>query len=283
MRLTSISISTSFTSEEVTFSLEEFGDNSRYLVRGIVGIDADEIVPKYYGVGAVSSRKFYEYTMPSREIVIRTVLNPIFHVSEGVSEIRDRIYRLISSDRSGQLDLYFRSGSAIVCHIKGMVTKMEVAHFSRTPELQITVKCEDPMFRSVAPVDIPQAELPTSNPISLTDDLGNAPHGFSFKVRFTASTSTFVIQDHATTPDWQWEVTPATAFATDDELHFSSEYGAKRVFWNKDVGTDIELLDKVESGSVWPQIFPGENVLYFMQIANFDWLELNFYAAYWGL
>ena len=139
------------------------------------------------------------------------------------------------------------------------------------------------MFRGIAPFDILPADLPSTNPVKLTDDLSEAPHGFSFKIEFTAVTASFVIQDDPTTPDWQFELTPATSFQIGDELHFSSEYGAKRLFWDKAVGTDIELMDKVESGSVWPQVFPGLNNLYFMQIANFDWLELTYYPAYWGL
>jgi hypothetical protein len=42
-------------------------------------------------------------------------------------------------------------------------------------------------------------------------------------------------------------------------------------------------MDKVTETSVWPQIFPGLNTLYFMEIANFDWLEFKFYSAFWGL
>lgn len=283
MKLSSVVLSTSDLSEEITFSVHEADSFQRYLLRGMVGIDAEEIIPKFYGFGAVSGKKFYEFTMKPRDIVMRVSINPSFSINEDVSEIRDKIYRLISANRSGELTLQFMSGSSIVFAIKGSIVKLEVAHFTRTPELQLTVKCNDPMFRSIQPIDIPPADLPTANPVKLTDQPSTAPHGFSFKVEFTAVTSTFVIQDHLTTPDWTFEVTPATSFQIGDELHVSSEYGAKRVFWDKASGTDIELMDKVISGSVWPQIFPGLNTLYFMQIANFDWLEMKYYSAFWGV
>jgi len=283
MNLSSVSVTALGSSEDIVFGVREHGSGCRYLVRGIVGIDAEELVPKFYGFGAESGEKFYEYTMPPRDIVMRLILNPSFRTNEDVSAIRDDIYRLISSGRTGQLSLQFNSGSAIVSSIIGKVTKCEVGYFAQTPEMQVTVHCDDPMFRSVAPIGFSPAELPSVNPVPLVDDASTAPHGLSFKVKFTATTSTFVIQDAASSPDWVFQVTPPTNFLTNDELHFSSQYGAKRIFWNKAIGTDIELMDKVISGSVWPQIFPGMNELYFLQIANFDWLELNYYSTFWGL
>jgi hypothetical protein len=283
MRLSSVVLTTSDMSEEITFAVQDQDPFHRYLVRGIVGIDAEDLIAKFYGFGAVSGDKQYEYTMKPRDIVMRVALNPSFHTNEDVSQIRDEIYRLVSANRSGQITLMFKDGASIVSSIKGKVSKVEVAYFTKTPELQVTVTCPDAMFRSIQPINIPPADLPTTNPIKLTDQPATAPHGLVLKVKFTATTSTFVIQDDLTTPDWQFEVTPASSFLINDELLISSEYGNKRVFLNRAIGTDIELMDKVVSGSVWPQIFPGLNTLYFPQIANFDWLEVSYYSAYWGL
>jgi hypothetical protein len=284
MRLTTVVLTTSPDSEEVEFALKPLGARHRYILRAMVGIDAENLVPKFYGFGANTGKRFYEQTMPPREIVMRVALNPVYSNNEDVSDLRDSIYRLISSHRSGELMVEFRSGGTSVSAIKGMLTKMEVGYFNKTPELQITIECKDPMFRSINPVDIPVDELPTwPDPAEITDGSSTSPHGFSFKVKFTATTTTFRVQDDGSDPDWIFQVTPSTSFLTNDELHVSSEYGQKRVFWNKASGTDIDLMDKVTETSVWPQIFPGLNTLYFMEIANFDWLEFKFYSAFWGL
>lgn len=284
MRLTTVAISTARSNEEVEFALGTRDPRQRYVVRSIVGLDADELVPKFYGFGLVSGRKHYEYTMPKREIVIRVYLNPIFSINEGVDEIRKRIWRLISSSRDANLMLEFRSGSSTLAAINGKITKMEVAYFAQTPELQVTVECPDPMFRSINPVDFPIEELPTAtNPVRFSDGASTANHGLSFKVKFTAITATFVVQDHATTPEWKFQVTPSSSFQVNDELWVSSEYGQKQVFWNKASETDIDIVDKVTNDSVWPQVFPGLNELYFPQLASFDWLEFKFYSAFWGL
>jgi hypothetical protein len=285
MRLTSICMCTSSAmDEEIIFAVEEQDPNYRYLVRGMAGIDADDLVFKYSGTGKVSGKKFYDQTMPPRDIVMRVSLNPRFAVNESVSDLRDVVYRLIASSRSPELNLQFRDGPAIVCDIYGIITKTEVVYFSKQPELQITLKCNDPMFRSVLMVSELVSELPSTNPIVIKDEASSAPHGFSFKVKFTAVTSSFTIQDTAASPDWLFKVQPATSFQINDELHFSSEYGKKKVFWNKVSGTDIDLMDKVSNDSIWPQIFPMmDNVFYFLPIANTDWLEFNYRSAYWAI
>lgn len=283
MKLTSVDISTSDMDAQISFSVEDSLPDARYRVRTIVGIDADEIIPKFYGRGLVTGKKFYDFVMNPRDVVLRASLHPKYSSNEDVKEIRDAIYRLISANRSGELTLIFKSGATIVAKISGSITKMEVAHFSRTPELQITVTCEDPIFRTFNPSVADNEELTAANPIYVTDDISTKPHGFEFRVKFTATTSTFVVQDDPSDPDWIFEVTPSTSFQVDDELYISSEYGARRVFWDKDVGTDVELMDKVQLGSIWPMIFPGRNTFYFMQIANFDWVDFRFYPEFWGI
>lgn len=283
MRLSSVVLSTSAMSEDVTFAVQDQEPGYRYLIRGMVGIDAEEVVAKFIGFGLVSGKRFYEYTMRPRVIVMHVALNPIFSVNEDVSEIRDKIYRLISANRTGELTLTFKDGSAMVSTITGVIKGVEAGYFERKPSLQITFLCDDPIFRSPAPIGYSIDELPSANPVVLDDDETTAPHGISFKVKFTAITTTFAVQDHPTTPDWKWQVTPATSFQINDELHFSSEFRLKRVFWNKAVGTDVELMDKVVSGSIWPLIYHGRNELYFPQIANIDWLEMKYFSAHWAL
>ena len=282
MRLSSVVLSSSSYDEEITFAVHQQDPNNRYLLRAMVGVDAEEIIPKFYGFGTQAAARFYEYTMRPREIVMRVSLNPLFSVNEDVSVIRDAIYRLISRNRTGELTLTFMAGGTARCAIQGMIIKVEVPYFTQTPELQVTIRCNDPMFRSVVPFTPDLADLPTANPVALMDEPSTAPHGLSFKVEFTDDEPTFVIQDHPSTPDWEFEVTPDGGFLVGDQLHFSSEYQNKLVYLER-TGDNRYLMDKIAPYSIWPQIFPGRTDLYFMQIASFDWVELEYYSAFWGL
>lgn len=282
MRLTSVIIHSDSSLEDIEFTLRENVFRNRYTIRSIVGIDADEIIPKFYATGAVTGKKYYEFSMKPREIAMRAVVNPQFHVNETVSELRDAIYRLISATRSGELQLQFKSGGTTAFVINGLITKMEVSHFSQLPELQITMTCDDPIFRSVHPIDYAVADLPGANPVRLPDGISTAPHGFSFAVEFTGTVATFTIQDDPTTPDWRFRVSPDGGFVSGDILHFSSEYQTKEL-WYERGPTITHLMDKIHSDSVWPTIFPGDNPLHFSNIASFDWVSLKYFSAHWGI
>jgi hypothetical protein len=171
-----------------------------------------------------------------------------------------------------------------VAAIKGRITKFEVPYFSRVPELQITVHCPDPILRSLHPIRPPIADLPaTGTTLTLVDNESTAPHGFSFKIKFTSIRTDFIIQEIGTFPDWHFHVIPPTSFQVNDELHFSSEYGKKDLFWNKASGTDVHLMDMITATSYWPVIFPGRNDFTITTATTHEWLELEYYAAYWGL
>jgi hypothetical protein len=282
MRLTSVVILSSYNLETIEFSVEEENAPSKYLVRQILGLDAEELIPKFYGTGIESGERFYDRSMRPRDIVMRVAINPNYSINESVSDIRDKIYRLISASRTGMLQLQFKDAGTFMAVINGMVTKMEVPYFTKLPELQITVNCPDPIFRSISPVSHDPADIETTNPIRVPDNASTAPHGLSFRVKFTSAAADFIIQDKASSPDWLFRITPTGGFAVDDELVFSSEYGNKQVYIDTLSGP-VHLLDKISEDSIWPVVFPGDNDFYFIDLGDFDWMGFSYYSAYWGL
>jgi len=281
MRITDISILANET-QAIEFDLHATSTKSRYIVRSVVGIDADEIIPKFYGFSKDGTKKFYDFKLKPREIVMRIVMNPRFNLNETYSEVRDTIYRAISSTRTGELELQFKSGGSTVARIFGYMTKLEVAHFSNVPELQITISCNDPILRGVTPVLYEAADLSDTNPVSVADNVSTAPHGFSMSLTFTASIATFTIQDKSTSPEWEFKIIPSSNFLVGDVLYFSSEFNRRELYINRS-STIIQLLDKIDPNSVWPTIFPVFNEFHFVNIASFDWNWLKFYAAHWGV
>jgi hypothetical protein len=281
MRLTGVDLYSSNFSEAITFSLREVGSSDTYQVRTILGLDADEIVPKFYGFGLQSKSRFYDYGLKAREIVIRAVLNPNFRVDESYSDIRDKLYRAISPTRTGLVMLHFRSGGTIVAGISGSIIKFEVPYFVKLPEVQITIKCDDPMFRAINPVNS-TALFGALSDVYIPDSLSTAPHGFSFKVTCTAAVPGFTIQDVTTTPDWQFNVAPVGGFLTGDQLYFSSDYSNKYLYMIRS-GVTTHLFDRVNPTSIWPTMFPGLNHFYIYDVPKFTWNLFEYYAAYWGV
>ena len=282
MRLTGIDLLTDG-ANIVSLGISEVGSAERYLLKAAVGLDAGDIVHKFYGFAQGSTtERFYNFKLTKRDIVLRIVLNPNYSVGQNISDLRDELYAAISANRSGLIDVMFKSGGAAAAKLVGYITKFEVPHFSKVPEVQITITCDDPMLRGITPMKVDIATLPTANPIVISDNESTAPHGFQMVCVFTAITPSFTIQSAEISPDWSFEVTPVTPFQVDDILLLSSEFGNKRLLVD-DGSSIIQLMDRLTPGSVWPTIFRGNNEFWFPELANFDWVELTHYAAHWGV
>ncbi len=282
MRVTGVDLYSALSEEAITFSLGETNPTSQYQVKTIVGLDAEELIPKFYGKGLESSSKFYDFSLKPRLIVIRVVLNPRFNLGESPSDVRDELYRTISANRTGMVVLHFRSGGTIVSIIQGSIAKFEVPYFNKLPEAQITVQCNDPMFRAINPVVFEPDDIGVLETVSVPDSLSTAPHGFTMQATFTDDPDEFTIQDVDTDPDWKFKVAPLGGFEVGDVLYISTEYANKQVYIVRGVDT-IQLIDRIEPGSIWPIVFPGRNTFYFVNKAAFDWNSLEYYAAYWGV
>ena len=213
MRVTSVDMYSATLEQPISFSLRNPGPLARYQVRAIMGLDAEEIIPKFYGVGLINTPKYYEFSLKPRDVVIRIVLNADYKTDETPSDIRDELYRAISSDKTGNIVLHFKSGGTVVSRIFGFITKFEVPYFAKLPEVQITGRCNDPMFRGVNPVRYEGLELPSANPVLLPDSLSTSPHGFTMQVTFKASTPSFTIQDVQSNPEWKFKVIPTGGFS----------------------------------------------------------------------
>ncbi len=285
MRVTNVSLyagTSPAAVEAITFSLRESDPSSQYMIRNMIGLDGEELIPRFYGFSLTTKQKFYDFGMKPREIVIRIVLNPRFNLDESYSDVRDTLYRAISTVRTGVVALHFNSGGTTVARIYGFITKFEVAHFNQLPEVQLTIRCDDPMLRAINPVRYVTADLKTTNPIIIPDSLSTAPHGFQMELTFKANAPSFTVQDASLQPEWQFKVIPSGGFLNGDILRFSSDYLNKYLFISRGAST-IYLVDKIQPESVWPIIFPGATSFHFVDIASFNWDKIEYYAAYWGV
>lgn len=286
MRVTNVEMYSPTLEEPIDFSLRESDPTARYKVRVITGLDAEEIIPKFYGWGLNASNsidgRYYNLNMKPREVVMRIVLNPRFDLDESYSDIRDDLYRAISASRTGMVELHFKAGATDVSHIKGFISKFEVPYFVQLPEVQLTVRCDDPMFRGVNPVVMGDTEIATSNPILVPDSRSTAPHGFAAELTCTVASTTLTFQDVNPSPNWQFVITPNGGFLVGDKVYISSEYSNKYLYIIRG-GATTQLVDKVSPMSIWPLLFPGANSFYIPEIAKFDFDLISFYAAYWGV
>lgn len=276
MKLTSIEIHPVNSSEVAVLSFRDPGATNPYNIRSIVGLDADEIISRYYGASETS--KFYNLSLERREIVFKISLNPNFSEFKTYSDLRDDLYKMISSSRTGKIQLQFKNNTDVVAAISGCISKFESPLFEKNQEVILTIKCDEPMLKALDPVVITTLTLPNT---VVQDEKSTAPHGFMFELEVIGNIDSIVISD----PDdfsWSFEIIPVGGFLINDVLFFSSEYNNKYLYLIREENI-IHLADVITPGSMWPILFPGTNFLLLNHPDDLIWNNISYYPTYWGV
>jgi len=298
MRVTSIELYSDRFEENLRFSLRKQNSFEKYMVRHIVGLDAEELIPRFYGFSkqapmpaSASRDKFYDFTMKPRQVSMRVILNPNFKNNESYSDVRDELYKMISATRTGQVIMYFHAEATAVAQLEGSITKFEAGYFNALPEVQITINCENPFLRGVIPViyDLNDDSYPDpiviDDYIHVPDSLSTAPHGVKIIGVYNTTENSFSLRDHESPGEYEWQfIASGFSAVADDEIVISSIAGEKNVLLVSGATTTY-LLDKITSVSMWPMIFPGENRIWCQEVAEgtLDITRVEYYPLYWGV
>lgn len=278
MKLTSVEIHSENSSDPVILSFRDPTTDFPYNIKEITGLDADEIIPRYYGP---ASTKFYELSLEKRDIVFKIELNPTFSKNETFSDLRDKLYRMISSTRTGKVSVQFMDGSYPVAAISGFISKYETSHFERVQEVQLTVKCDEPMLKAIEPVTVSVTGLNFTRTI-IEDHKSTAPHGFSFEIGVTSGISDVITITDPDDSSWHFTMSLGWGLVAGDKIFFSTDFKDRQLYVVRGT-TTYYIGDWIGLGSVWPIIFPGINSFSFTHGAQLAWHDISYYPTYWGV
>lgn len=277
MKLTSVEIHPEGSSAVAVLSFKDPRRQNPYNVRVIEGLDADTLLPRFYG--NAGDQKFYNLALEKRDLRVLVDLNPEFS-TQSYSGLRDDLYRMVASSRTGRVQLQFKNDTEVVAVVSGFVKKLEAPTFSKTPQVQISIECVEPMLRAPSATIVDIAGLDPAGTV-IEDLLSTAPHGFEFSLNLLGALPSITVSD-PTNPVWSFEVTPSGGFLTGDIFHVSSEQNNKFVFIERGANT-IHLADVITPGSFWPIMFPGENNFGVDSPTTVTWDAISYYATYWGV
>jgi len=262
-----------------TFDVNQRDVRNPYILKGITGLDADSIVPQFYGQGAESGSNFHDMALEPREIVMKIGLNPNYLIGHAASDLRGTLYRAIASSRKGTIQLRFNEDAATVGAITGFITKFEGPLNNKDPEVTITMRCDDPIFKSLYIASAIVSEF-VSDTIVITDPTSTSPHGFKLKLTFDDTLFSFLMREQEIDPDWFFQID--YTFIAGDELYLSSEAGDKYAYRVRSAVT-LQLMDLIVPGSMWPVMFPGENNYWISDTADITFNEWYWYETHWGV
>jgi hypothetical protein len=279
--------------EVANFSFRDPSSRKPYVITNSTGLDADEIVAKFYGACGVTGKKFHNLSLKKRQIVIRISLNPDFSTGKTYSDLRDDMYKAVSASRTGLVELRFNQGLASVAVTSGFVTKFESPYFTADPEVQITI---DPIITNLQGFDMVELDpysLEMAN--TIVDPFSTAPHGLYFELTMDAIADRFIVRDSGEC-SWQFTVEPGLigadeGFLVGDKLVVSSNVDDKYVYIVRD-DVKLQIMSKVIPGSIWPVIFPGPTDFEFLttgattpegETEDYTWNAMSYYPSYWGV
>jgi len=261
----------------IPLSFRDQNSDMTYRVKSITGLDADEIVARYTG-NPDNGFGFNVPTLMKREVVILLGLNPWLDPTTTFSSLRDDVYKLMCGCRTGAVQIWFNYNADRTARLVGFVTKVEMTHFTKTPEIQLTINCDnDVMLKGHVPIDILPDTVIAGQTATVTDSLSTAVHGFKIDVRFSGDSSWFEMTGPA---GWKFRVD--YGFQAGDRLYISSETNDKYVYVIRS-GVTTQLANKVSANSIWPQMLPGSNLFTFTSGNGVEVLGGSHYATYWGI
>lgn len=254
-----------------SFNLDRNDPSQSYILKAATGLDAEEIIPQIYSK-ANTVQPVHTMVLSEREIAFRIGLQP--SGVETFSSLRQELYRAISATPNSKITLRFYEGFNHVYNIDGFITKLETDLFKQSPDVVMNILCPDPFFE--APQETIITNLPSIQPI-IDDPLSSAPHGLRAEILFTGTVSNFSLTDDT----GNWAFTILQSFSPGDVLYLSSERNNRYLRYTTSI-YDINIMEKIESGSVWPIVFPGQN-RWRTSSTSYSWNSVQFKSAYWGV
>jgi len=262
------------------FDFNNITPDTPYVLTGATGLSADDIVPfrytqNQYGVD------IYSMSLNNREITLKIGLNPSYSSTGQKEDLRDDLYRIIYSSHVPKLwfDLY--NGSTFISTINGVVTKMEAALFTSKPEVEITLKCYEPLFKASTSTTISSGSF-SGGFLTCNYSQGTAPAGFNASFSVASAINHFGLFPS----DSSWEFKVVNSFLAGDIITFSSNAYNKDIYLTRGSSTIVKLANRLTSYSIWPILFPGNNSFEVRTSGGasaVSFLGGSYYQSYWGV
>lgn len=263
-------------------NLGSVSTSDSYIIKGVSGLDSDEISHNYYASNNTTDSKFYNVTSKKRVVVMALRLNPQYGLGETPESLRVNLQKMISFTRNSLIELRFMNGAIHVASLQGQITKFESALFTADPEVQITFDCEEPLF--IAPTPVTIVNPGRVNTVTWSDNLSTAAHGFKMMISLPSNILWMTIQGVSGYNNANFEFSFINN-TSGGVLYFSSEKNNRYLYITRS-GTTEDLIARIEPFSVWPMMFPGQTSITIdtdLATETFVFNSITYSPAYWGL
>lgn len=214
----------------------------------------------------------------NKELVLRIGLMP--GPAGTYSELRTRLYKLISRP----VRVLLIAGGGHIADITGRISNVDVQLASNQPDMAITIKCDDGLFSRPMPqyTGIPADPVAKHSWVYDYTD-GDAPTGLTFGFESPGG-GLGGITLVGTLGELNWYFSFLYPLEIGDYIIVQTEKRERGLFVVRS-GNTTEISAYVQSGSIWPMLHPGMNVI--SKSGSVDsmlvWGFATYLPKFWGI
>jgi Phage tail protein RIFT-related domain len=249
-------------------------------VTNITGLEPVKASVSTSPFGSVDGSAYTGSSVPSRNIVLTLHPNPNWD-NWRYENLRRLIYSYFIPKRPTRLIFY--SDDMVPVEISGIVESVEVNQFSKDPEIQVSIICPDPYFTALNPEVITGQSVRAGGVVENIAYNGSVEAGINVKVTQVSGSNPTSIGIQIGDP----QISHFNAIAgVSPSLYFQmNSIPMQKFVQNVNVTTGIitNLLSKMQEGSDWPYLQPGETDFSVITDQGVQDWELTYYERFGGL
>jgi len=250
-------------------------------VRNITGLDPVKASVNTTPFGSIDGSGYTGSSVLSRNIVLTLHPNPDWH-NYTYESLRRLLYAYFMPKRPVRLVFY--SDDINPVQIEGIVESAEVNPFTNDPEFVVSIVCPDPYFTALDPIVLTGQAVRPGGAVTTIDYTGNIDAGIYVKATRNADPAPASIGIQIGDPSISHFNVISDVTGTNKYFEMGSIRMQKFVqSIDMTSGVITNLLPKVQEGSSWPLLQPGENDFSVItDKGGQDW-ELTYYERFGGL
>lgn len=262
-------------SSTVTLPLYSVGPDTSYVLVAADGLGPTEVTLAI--AKNITTGGYYQSKKANlRQVSLRIGLNPDWEDGETPESLRTSLYSILTPRFNDYTMLELLLNGAVVAQTSGQISKCEVSIFTKDPEVLLTLDCVLPYLYS--PSDTASTPAITnyggfSPKKFVVVNSGTAPTGFVAHFKFNAATTGPIIlsADYDETTYIQIN----RDFDLNEVLIVDTRPGSRGIYRENASGDQFPILQKLDSKSLWLDIYPGSNTFY-LNTANIVWDSRGF-------
>lgn len=225
-----------------------------YFIKDIDGLGPVDAVLSMSNFADYDGAVYHGSRLTQRNIVITLGYSPNYSTGRDVGALRKQAYLWFRP--KSRVRLFFNDSDRERVYAIGYVEKVAPVIFSKEPEIQVSIICEDPYFARPSAITLNGTQ---SSSLDLSD-YGDAPTGFDVTLTPAVNFSSITVDNGVTEP-----LVITYPFAPGDTVRLGFNPGSKYATVTRS-GVVTPLFDRITSGSM--QIFIDDRVTNFRILTN---------------